>query len=157
MTLPNLGAALPRPIGSELAETAYTLTARKSYRCQEYRCSVVIQPDEQYVRAVLFPGHDSGYAVDGPVHWKFCVGCATRYGRPLPPVLDRSQRVDEEAVRIAVSGQRVVRLNRAERREAVRRLVLAGTTNAEAARRVGVTERSVNRIKARLRELGAIS
>ena len=148
--------APPRPLGAEPAETAYTMTARKSYQCQEYRCAVVIQPGQVYVRAVLFPGHESGYAMDGPVHWRFCVECATRYGRPLPPVLDRSQRVDPEAVRIAVSGQRVVRLNRAERREAVRQLMVAGTTNAEAARRVGVTERSVNRIKATLRRLGLI-
>jgi hypothetical protein len=140
-----------KPLGAELNETAYVMTARKRYPCQEYRCAVVIASGELYVRAVLFPGHESGYAVDGPVHWKFCVGCATRYGRPLPPVLDRSQRVDEEAVRIAVAGERVVRLNRAERREAVRRLMAAGVIITEMARRIGVTPRSINRLKAKVR------
>lgn len=153
----NLGAALPRPIGSEPHESAVTHRARKRHRCMEYTCSEVIEPGELYVRAVTFPTHE---VMGGLMRsWKFCVACATRYGRPLPPLSDRAQKVDPEAVAIAVRGDRAgppVVLNRPEREEAVRKLIRAGVVVKEIARRVGVTMRTVSRIKARLRQQGEL-
>ena len=64
------------------ANTAYhTVTARKAHRCEEGH---KIQPGDDYLRGVAFPGHD---AVGGDVPWvlKLCVPCATRYDREMPP------------------------------------------------------------------------
>lgn len=39
-------------------ETQHTVTARKSYPCDSYRCGGTIEPGQNYVRAVAFPGSD---------------------------------------------------------------------------------------------------
>jgi hypothetical protein len=144
----------PRPpaIGSGINEQAFTVVANKRHRCQEDRCSHVIQVGETYVRAVLFPGHGSGYAdVDRrPVHWTFCVACATRYGRELPPPSNRSQSVDQEAVDMVVTGRRAAKLRIPERRLAVTLMSQEGLSVPEMARRTGLATRSIQRIRARL-------
>jgi hypothetical protein len=138
----------PPAIGHGANEWARTYNARKTYTCNETTYHTLIQPGEDYVRATTFPDHE---IVGGAIRlWRFCVPCATRYGRPLPPVSDGAAQVDPEAVRIAVSGQRVVRLNVAERREAVRQLRAGGMSARETGRRVGVTARTVLRIQRRI-------
>ncbi|HEY0889435.1 MAG TPA: hypothetical protein VGE38_07485 [Nocardioides sp.] len=63
--------------------TARLVTARKRHRCSirdhyPYPCLSAVQPGEQYVRSVAFPGHD---AVGGtrPVVHVVCVNCAVNY------------------------------------------------------------------------------
>lgn len=145
----------PEPIGHGPDESAVTHVARKTHRCQEYRCATVIQPGQMYVRATTFPSHD--IMTGQLISWKFCVACATRYGRPLPPAIRRAATVDLEAVDIAVRGIRRIKLNRPERRAAVTLMSQAGLKVPEMARRVGLTPRSVQRMRARLGLSGGTS
>jgi hypothetical protein len=138
----------PAPLGYGPNESAMTHVARKTHRCQEHWCATVIQPGQTYVRATTFPSHD--IMTGQLISWKFCVACATRYGRPLPPRSNRAASVDLEAVDIAVRGVRQVRLNRSERRAAVTLMSQAGLNVPQIAERVGLTTRSVQRIRARL-------
>lgn len=141
----------PQPIGSGPSEHARTRRARRSYLCQEQGCRALIRKGDWFVSAVLFPSHDM-ITSDRPVQWRFCVRCASRYGRPLPPVAaPRGEAIDPEAVDIVVRGIRVVRLNRRERVQAVRLLSEAGKNTVQIAVRVGITVRSVQRIRARIK------
>lgn len=68
----------------EINETAHLVRARKTRRCEGYRCPHQIDPGEDYVRTVCFPGHDAN---GGTRPWvlHLCITCATEYDRPLPP------------------------------------------------------------------------
>jgi transcriptional regulator with XRE-family HTH domain len=67
--------------------------------------------------------------------------------RPRRP-RDPDRDVDEVAVHRALSGDHSVHLNRPERSEAVRIAALRGYPPEETARRLGVTERTVERWRA---------
>jgi DNA-binding CsgD family transcriptional regulator len=60
--------------------------------------------------------------------------------------------VDEMAVARAVDGDRSTRLNTPEMTEAVRRLIARGYSGSLVARRLGVSRRTVERHRARLKE-----
>lgn len=152
---PDLHPPRPPAIGHGPHESAVTHVARKRHRCQESVCSTVIQPGQMYVRATTFPSHD--IMTGQLLTWKFCVGCATRYGRPLPPRSARASTVDLEAVQIAVRGERQIKLNRPERRAAVTLLSDKGLNVPQIAQRVGLTTRSVQRMRARLGLSGGTS
>lgn len=145
-------ASEPQPIGSGAHEVAEVRTARKAYPCHESQCTERIKPGDQYVRAITFPSHE---IMTGALRvWTFCLACATRYGRPLPPMRPRqrprSGTVDLEAVRIAASGERTLPLNLMERRLVVRQLTdKGGLTTGEIGRRAGISARSVQRMRAR--------
>ena len=69
-----------------MSECAYLVKARKRHYCENYPrtqegCLTFIEPGEDYVRAVTFPGDVTDHI------WvmRLCVPCAQRYGRPLPP------------------------------------------------------------------------
>lgn len=67
----------------DTSQTAHTVRARKRYRCDQRAfegCRGSIQPGDDYVRCVAFPGHDCN---DGSQPWvmRVCVGC---YLPPLP-------------------------------------------------------------------------
>ena len=142
-------ATEPLPIGHGPDEHAVTHVARKRHRCQEYRCGTVIQPGQRYVRATTFSSHD---IMGGRItSWKFCEPCATRYGRPLPPVSNRGAKVDPDVVDLVVRGAYRMKLNRRERVRAVDLMTQAGVGAAEIGRRIGVAERTVQRIRARIR------
>ena len=65
-----------------MAETAHTVTARKAFTCQSYRCYNRIQPGEAYARWVAFPGHDAN---DGPQPWVLRICTACQAPKPMPP------------------------------------------------------------------------
>lgn len=75
----------PGPVGTDdICETAHTVTARRDHRCTGWRCATTICPGEQYVRHVLFPGHDA-HGGHAPAVLPLCQTCATAHGRPMPP------------------------------------------------------------------------
>ena len=79
----------------ETNQSAYLVRARKVRRCEGFRCTHQIEPGEDYVRAVCFPGHDAN---DGTRPWvlHICVTCATEFGGPLPP--RRTTTVDPQGI-----------------------------------------------------------
>lgn len=70
----------------------HTVTARKMRACEGHRCVRVIQPGEDYVRAVAFPGHDANGS-DRPWVMRVCLGCYFEYdqAKPMPPRRTRRQ------------------------------------------------------------------
>jgi hypothetical protein len=69
---------------TEANTTAHTVTARKAVRCDDYPCKNIIQPGEDYVRHVAFPGCEF-HGGDQPLVMRSCMDCTTRYGRRVPP------------------------------------------------------------------------
>lgn len=82
---------------TEHNERVRVLTAKKNHKCWAYlegtpapgdsvrypdggpRCSRIILAGEQYVESTIYPGHESGYAEDGPVRTRHCMPCANRW------------------------------------------------------------------------------
>ena len=67
-----------------MSYTERLVTARKRHRCEQYPstlCGKWIEPGDDYVRAVAFPGDVTDHI------WvlRLCVPCATQYGKSLPP------------------------------------------------------------------------
>jgi hypothetical protein len=69
---------------TDVQATEHTVTARKARQCEGWRCWVRIQPGEDYVRSVAFPGHEANGG-DRPWVMHICKGCHTQYGREMPP------------------------------------------------------------------------
>lgn len=66
-----------------MATTARIITARKPRRCGAAGCNTIIQPYEDYVRHVAFPG-DSDIGNTGFWVLRICVPCHTQYGQAVP-------------------------------------------------------------------------
>lgn len=66
-----------------MATTAWTVTARKAFRCYAYPCEHVIQPGEEYARHVAFPW-DNDIGNQGFWVMRVCRDCETKY-RSMPP------------------------------------------------------------------------
>ena len=86
-----MSAALTRTNHCERVEVR---TARKLHRCWSFAeecyppgypydgkpgCHGTVRPGERYVISTIYPGHDSGYAEDGPETSAFCWPCANRW------------------------------------------------------------------------------
>ncbi|GAB3471888.1 hypothetical protein [Actinophytocola sediminis] len=71
------------------AATAHTVTARKPFTCHGYRCYHRIQPGEQYVRHVAFPGHDCNGG-SSPWVMRICADCHAPADMP-PPMRRRTR------------------------------------------------------------------
>ena len=56
--------------------------ARKRYRCEDYRSTHFIEPGQQHVRAVCFPGDVN--SSDRPWVMRVCVPCWRRYDSSKP-------------------------------------------------------------------------
>lgn len=82
-------------IATDTRAGSRTVRARKARRCGAYVgggwCTTRIEPGDDYVRVVVFPGHECN---DGPAPLVLvlCVPCATEYGRPLPPRRGRRKK-----------------------------------------------------------------
>jgi hypothetical protein len=75
-----------------VSETQHTVTARKSYPCDSYRCGGTIKPGEEYVRAVAFPGSDHCYGTR-PVMVRGCLRCsASIIGTEFAPRMRRRRK-----------------------------------------------------------------
>lgn len=134
----------------------YSTIARRSTkdrRCDS--CSQPIARGDRYLAHVASPRTELGNG-----HWSRlveCADCARCFGRGelvdnIPPRKPRTEHVDvdELAVEHALAGH-PMRLNRYERRELCRRLTDTGATAAAVAERLGITERSAQRLRRRVR------
>lgn len=65
--------------------TARTVTARKAFDCEGYRCPLRIQVGEDYARLVAFPGHDANTEGTRPRVLRICQRCYTEHGKAMPP------------------------------------------------------------------------
>jgi hypothetical protein len=75
-----------------MSETQHTVTARKSYPCDSYRCEGRIEAGEDYVRAVAFPGSDHNYG-PVPIMVRGCLRCSTSLiGTEFAPRMRRRRR-----------------------------------------------------------------
>lgn len=68
-----------------------TVTARKFYRCDGYRCPAGIRPGDDYARFTYFASDDGHRGSTtypprrAPEVMRFCQRCATEYDREMPP------------------------------------------------------------------------
>lgn len=58
-----------------MSETQHTVTARRPYPCDSFRCGGRIEAGEDYVRAVAFPGSDHNYG-RVPITMRSCGRCS---------------------------------------------------------------------------------
>jgi len=66
-----------------MSTTAYTVTARKTFRCYGVGCNAWVYPGEEYARHVAFPG-DGDIGNEGFWVLRICAACHTRYGQSMP-------------------------------------------------------------------------
>ena len=71
-----------------------TVTARKAFRCEGYRCPRSVQVGEDYARHVAFPDDEVNQS-HRPWVLRICQPCHTEHGAPMPP--RRRRRVKSDA------------------------------------------------------------